>query len=181
VLAVIVEEQRRDVCSPRQRGPDRRRPLSGPPDPAPASPQTDQSGSAAKVHPRGLASPARRGKDLHHFGATCDRPDRQTVADDLAEAERFGFMPVVALQAQQLRRLGGGAGGRTRTGTGLAALRIFLPLRLSPPRPRAAARGRVRGLDYPFTVARTRVRCCPSSLYTFSGTFAPEAWLGIAI
>src|ERR1700694_5277899 len=36
----------------------------------------------------------------------------------------------------------------------------------------------VRGLDYPFTVARERCRCCPSSLYTF---FRKEAWLGVAI
>ena len=26
---------------------------------------------------------------------------------------------------------------------------------------------RVRGLDYPFTIPRERLRCCPSSLYTF--------------
>jgi hypothetical protein len=35
------------------------------------------------------------------------------------------------------------------------------PLRLSPP-PFG-----VWGLDYPFTLARARLRCCPSSLYTF--------------
>ena len=35
----------------------------------------------------------------------------------------------------------------------------------------------VRGLDYPFTLAFVRCRCCPSSLYTFPLT---EAWLGIA-
>ncbi len=35
----------------------------------------------------------------------------------------------------------------------------------------------VRGLDYPFTLAVTRFRCCPSSLYTFP---LAEAWLGIA-
>jgi len=63
-----------------------------------------------------------------------------------------------------------GAGGRTRTGTGLAALRIFIPLRLSPPP------SGVRGLDYPFTLARS-FRCCPSSLYTFP---LAGAWLGIA-
>jgi len=53
-------------------------------------------------------------------------------------------------------------------------LRIFVPLRLSPPRQR-----RVRGLDYPFTLPRTRFRCCPSSLYTFPDCI--RAWLGIAI
>ena len=41
-------------------------------------------------------------------------------------------------------------------------LRFFVPLRLSPPR-----QGRVRGLDYTFTIPLTRFRCCPSSLYTF--------------
>jgi hypothetical protein len=49
-------------------------------------------------------------------------------------------------------------------------LRIFIPLRLSPPR-----QGRVRGLDYPFTVPHMRFRCCPSSLYTF-----PEVLPGLA-
>jgi hypothetical protein len=66
-----------------------------------------------------------------------------------------------------------GAGGRARTGTGLAALRIFLPTTafaaLAPRR--LSANAQVRGLDYPFTLAfareRSRVRCCPSSLYTF--------------
>ena len=54
------------------------------------------------------------------------------------------------------------------------SLRIFMPLRLSPPRdPRKGTR--VRGLDYPFTLAKGR-RCCPSSLYTFPGD---RAWLGI--
>jgi hypothetical protein len=41
-------------------------------------------------------------------------------------------------------------------------LRIFVPLRLSPPRQRW-----VRGLDYTFTIPRVGLRCCPSSLYTF--------------
>jgi hypothetical protein len=52
---------------------------------------------------------------------------------------------------------------------------------LEPPRPvrvcgfsyhfgfRRLAR-RVRGLDYPFTIPRERLRCCPSSLYTFPKT-----------
>jgi hypothetical protein len=39
--------------------------------------------------------------------------------------------------------------------TGLPALRIFIPLRLSPP-PNG-----VRGLDYPFTMAPTRCRSAP--------------------
>jgi hypothetical protein len=41
---------------------------------------------------------------------------------------------------------------------------LTVPLRLSPP-PKAG----VRGLDCPFTVALARVRCHPSSLYTFRG------------
>lgn len=52
-------------------------------------------------------------------------------------------------------------------------LRIFVPLRLSPPRQR-----RVRGLDYTFTIPHMRFRCCPSSLYTFPEVL--QAWLGIA-
>jgi hypothetical protein len=79
---------------------------------------------------------------------------------------------------------GGGAGGGNRTPTGLTTLRIFVPLRLSPPaRPKAA----VRGLDYPFTMTGDReritdVRRCPSSLYTFRsepGGRDGTAWLGI--
>jgi hypothetical protein len=48
-------------------------------------------------------------------------------------------------------------------------LRIFIPLRLSPPRQQ-----RVRGLDYTFTIPHMRLRCCPSSLYTF-----PESASGL--
>jgi hypothetical protein len=33
---------------------------------------------------------------------------------------------------------------------------------------RRRALRRVRGLDYPFTLAPSRLRCCPSSLYTFA-------------
>ena len=47
--------------------------------------------------------------------------------------------------------------------------RIFIPLRLSPPR---TIKLRVCGLDYPFTMAFAH-RCRPSSLYTF-----PESGLG---
>jgi hypothetical protein len=49
---------------------------------------------------------------------------------------------------------------------------IFIPLRLSPP-PFS-----VRGLDCPFTMAISGVRCHPSSLYTFP---QPGAWLGIGL
>jgi hypothetical protein len=49
---------------------------------------------------------------------------------------------------------------------------IFIPLRLSPP-PLG-----VRGLDCPFTMAISGVRCHPSSLYTFP---QPGAWLGIGL
>ena len=49
----------------------------------------------------------------------------------------------------------GGAGGGSRTLTSLAALRIFVPLRLSPPWPGACTPvGQVCGLDYPFTIPR---------------------------
>jgi len=44
-----------------------------------------------------------------------------------------------------------GAGGGDRTPTGLTTLRIFVPLRLSPPA--AMVRGAVRGLDYPFALS----------------------------
>lgn len=50
---------------------------------------------------------------------------------------------------------------------------IFVPLRLSPP----PGTG-VRGLDCPFTMAISGVRCHPSSLYTFPH---PGAWLGIGL
>ncbi len=46
-----------------------------------------------------------------------------------------------------------------------------MPLRLPPP-PVG-----VRGLDYPLALAVARLRCCPSSLYTFR---VLTAWLGIA-
>jgi hypothetical protein len=56
------------------------------------------------------------------------------------------------------------AGGRNRTGTGLAALRIFIPLRFSPP-----PRGRLwSGLSL-------HQGCCLSGLYTLPLT---GAWLG---
>src|SRR5271165_5923369 len=48
------------------------------------------------------------------------------------------------------------------------ALRIFLPLRLSPPRfDTRRCRNRVRGLDHPFAIASFGRRRCPSGLYTF--------------
>jgi hypothetical protein len=46
-------------------------------------------------------------------------------------------------------------------------------LRLSPPRRCSAAPRRVCGLDYTFTMARSRLRCCPSSLYTFAPAVQP--------
>jgi len=66
-----------------------------------------------------------------------------------------------------------GAGGGTRTPTGIAALRIFLPATAFTALVSRHGTGRrVCGLDYPFTMLRTKdnppeVRCCPSSLYTF--------------
>jgi hypothetical protein len=67
-----------------------------------------------------------------------------------------------------------GAGGGSRTHTSSRALRIFIPLRLSPPP------SGVRGLDYPFTSTPVSIdvfRRRPSSLYTFPSS---GAWLGIA-
>jgi len=54
------------------------------------------------------------------------------------------------------------------------ARRIFLPSTVF-----TAAVSGVCGLDYPFTLAM-RLRCCPSSLYTFPNGPAGRAWLGIA-
>ena len=56
-------------------------------------------------------------------------------------------------------------------------------LRLSPPGRGVLKRPPpVCGLDYPFTVPRKkpRLRCCPSSLYTFPERLL-RSWLGIAI
>src|SRR5262245_40810919 len=53
-------------------------------------------------------------------------------------------------------------------------------LRLSPPHFALCTRKSLwSGLSLHRSAAR--VRCCPSSLYTFSGTFMPRAWLGIAM
>ena len=70
-----------------------------------------------------------------------------------------------------------GAGGRNRTGTGLPPTDFLTSYGFH----RRPVRD-VCGLDYTFTLARSRLRCCPSSLYTFRP--APSrrtAWLGIAI
>jgi len=68
---------------------------------------------------------------------------------------------------------GAGAGGRTRTGTVLANRGIFVPLRLSPPCQTRSCVRPVCGLDYTFTLALSRVRRCPSSLYTFASAVRP--------
>jgi hypothetical protein len=63
-----------------------------------------------------------------------------------------------------------GAGGRNRTGTGLSPNGFSYPYGFHR-RPLRA----VCGLDYPFTLAPSRFRCCPSSLYTFpSAAFAAQ-------
>lgn len=68
-----------------------------------------------------------------------------------------------------------GAGGRGRTGTALSSRGIFLPTTALAAGPSARSRFRlVCGLDYTFTLARSRVRCCPSSLYTFAPVVRPE-------
>ena len=59
---------------------------------------------------------------------------------------------------RQNPHLKAGAGGRNRTGTGLSALRIFVPLLLSPP-PSV-----VWTVPSPWLA---RFRCRPSRLYTF--------------
>ena len=58
-----------------------------------------------------------------------------------------------------------GAGGGTRTPTGLATLRIFLPLRLSPPGRKGQHRS-WSGLSLR-PIRESGRRRCPSSLYTF--------------
>ena len=65
-------------------------------------------------------------------------------------------LPFVA-NTQRLR----GAGGGLEPAQAFRPYGFSYPLRLSPP-PFG-----VWGLDYPFTLARARLRCCPSSLYTF--------------
>ena len=52
--------------------------------------------------------------------------------------------------------------------------RIFLPATACAASSCAFALERVCGLDYTFTVARSRFRCCPSSLYTFAPAVRPE-------
>ena len=57
-------------------------------------------------------------------------------------------------------------------------------LRLSPPGRFAFESSRqVCGLDYPFTLLRKnpKLRCCPSSLYTFPAGVHSRAWFGIAL
>jgi hypothetical protein len=81
--------------------------------------------------------------------------------------------PIPQFISKRSKRTYYGAGGRTRTGTVLANRGIFVPLRLSPP---CQTRSRVRlvcGLDYTFTLALSRVRRCPSSLYTFAPAVRP--------
>ena len=66
-------------------------------------------------------------------------------------------------KASARRRLG--AGGRTRTGTAISHRGIFIPATAFAASPGAFARRLVCGLDYTFALARSRFRCCPSSLY----------------
>ena len=80
--------------------------------------------------------------------------------------------------ALDFRNLAEGQWGLVRA-AGLEPAQRFLTegfsyqLRLSPPRLRALAHRRVCGLDYTFTVARSRFRCRPSSLYTFAPVDRP--------
>jgi len=67
-----------------------------------------------------------------------------------------------------------GAGGRTRTGTALSSRGIFVPATAFAALAGAVLRvDSVWGLDYTFTVAPSRRRCCPSSLYTFAPAVRP--------
>ena len=68
-------------------------------------------------------------------------------------------------------------GRRDSNPHGLSAQRIFLPATAFAA-PAGTSCRRVCGLDYPFTVSGRcrRVRCCPSSLYTFP---APSFGLGL--
>jgi hypothetical protein len=52
--------------------------------------------------------------------------------------------------------------------------RIFVPSTTFAASPNAFALQRVCGLDYTFTLARARLRCCPSSLYTFASVAQPN-------
>ena len=68
-----------------------------------------------------------------------------------------------------------GAGGRTRTRTGLSALRIFVPATAF------AAAVRRLGSGLSLHPARPRLRCCPSSLYTFPGMSVPRLGSGLPL
>lgn len=82
----------------------------------------------------------------------------------------------VRLRVEQYDERSFGAGGRNRTDTSLTALRIFIPLRLSPPHLVVTGRS-WSGLSLHPNLERG-LRRRPSSLYTFPPR---RAWLGIAI
>ncbi len=75
-----------------------------------------------------------------------------------------------------------GAGGRSSNRHGDCSPRDFLTSygfrRLAGC---SSARRRVCGLDYTFTLARSRLRRCPSSLYTFPCAFAPGLGSGLPV
>jgi hypothetical protein len=78
----------------------------------------------------------------------------------------------VLLRVKKYTNSAFGAGGGTRTLTGLPPTDFRTNYGFRRSRRSASAQRRICGLDYPFTVAfakhGVRLRCCPSSLYTFS-------------
>ena len=105
---------------------------------------------------------------INDYGATVEKALR-----GLSESALAGRLVDKARREKDSRGVVRTEGNRTRTG---CPQRIFIPLRLSPPRHRAFGRMVVRGLDYPFTLAAAlgaaRLVSTPSRF---------RAWLGIAI
>ena len=96
-----------------------------------------------------------------------ERPTRCSFAESWRQVRnRFDFFG----QGCPRPLYGAGGGSRTLTGFPPTDFHTSYGLRRLVC---AFARRRVRGLDYTFTVARSRLRCCPSSLYTFAPAVRP--------
>jgi hypothetical protein len=80
------------------------------------------------------------------------------------------------VEVVRIRRVGAGAGGRSRTGTGLSALRIFVPLRLSPRNP---ALSMPESSGSGLSLHPSRAALGAARLVSTPSRF--RAWLGIAI
>ena len=102
---------------------------------------------------------------IRFFSLICAWPLLRPPASLARAHVRSLFSGGLIERSEVFRRRWGGAGGRNRTGTGLCPNGFSYPYGFHR-RPLRA----VCGLDYPFTLAPSRFRCCPSSLYTF-----PEA------